>query len=114
MCQPQTHKHKGDQLAELSTLHFLCHDRKDRQHLYHNLRDHVRHCHSRCDASVYLSSRRKKCSMRSKTSIILSSARMFSRLGSLVSKESEHATVEGYRRFSCSCTLYVDRYSRFG
>jgi hypothetical protein len=35
-------------------LHFLCCDRKDHQHLDHNLNDYVGHRGSRDDTNVYL------------------------------------------------------------
>ena len=43
-----------NQLTQLPTFDFLCRDSKNRQHLDHNLNNHVRHCRSRCKGSVYL------------------------------------------------------------
>jgi hypothetical protein len=41
------------QLTKSSTLHFLGRDRKNRQHLNHNLDDNVAHSPSWCDASIH-------------------------------------------------------------
>jgi hypothetical protein len=47
-------KYTPHQLTESSTLRFFCRDRKDGQHLNHNLNDYVAHSPSRCDAGIYL------------------------------------------------------------
>jgi hypothetical protein len=72
------------QLTESSTLHFLCRDRKDRQHLNHNLNDHVAHSHSRCDASIYLEPAEEIFNAaKDVDELVLASARIFNRLRSV-------------------------------
>jgi predicted ester cyclase len=71
------------QLTDSSMLHFLCRDRKDSQHLNHNLNDHVAHSHRRCDASIYLKPAEETFNaVKDVDKLVLASARIFSRLGS--------------------------------
>jgi hypothetical protein len=75
-------KYTPHQLTDSSTLHFLCRDRKDCQHLNHNLNDHVRHCRSRRDAGVYLKSAEETFdTVEDVDKLVSSGARIFSRLG---------------------------------
>jgi hypothetical protein len=76
-------KYKSHQLTESSTLYFLRRDRKDGQHLNHNLNDYVTHSPSRCDAGVYLKPAEEMFnSVKDIDKLVLASARIFTRLGS--------------------------------
>ena len=72
------------QLTESSTLHFLCRNRKDGQHLNHNIDDYVAHSPSWHDASVYLKPAEETFNaVKAVGKLVLVSARIFSRLGSV-------------------------------
>jgi hypothetical protein len=72
------------QLTESSTLHFLCRDRKDGQHLNHNLNDYVSHSPSRCDASIFLKPAEEMFNaVKALDQLVLASAHIFSRLSSV-------------------------------
>jgi hypothetical protein len=80
-------KYTRNQLTQWSTFHFLCHDCKNRQHLDHNLNDHVRHCRSRYKGSVYLKPAEEMFDViKDVNYLFLASARIFGRLGAPVSK----------------------------
>jgi hypothetical protein len=75
-----------NQLTQWSTFHFLCRDCKNRQHLDHNLNNHVCHCRSRCKDSVYLKPVEEMFdAIKDVNYFFLASARIFSRLGDPVS-----------------------------
>ncbi len=68
-------------------LYFLCRHRKDRKYLNHNLDNHVRHCRSRRDASVYLKPVEETFNaVKNVDKLVLASTGIFSRLGALLSK----------------------------
>ena len=72
------------QLTDSSTPHILRRDPKDRQHLNHNLNDYVAHGPSRCDAGIYLKSAEEIFNaVKDVDNLVLDSARIFSRLGSV-------------------------------
>ena len=74
-------------LTESPTLRFLCRDRKDRQHLNHNLNNYVAHGPSRCDASINIKPEEEVFNaIKDVDKLVLAGARIFSRLGS-VSKQ---------------------------
>ena len=74
-------------LTESPTLRFLCRDRKDRQHLNHNLNNYVAHGPSRCDASINIKPEEEVFNaVKDVDKLVLAGARIFSRLGS-VSKQ---------------------------
>jgi hypothetical protein len=71
------------QLTESSMIHLLCRDRKDRQHLNHNLNDQVTHFPSRCDASIYLNPTEEMFNaVKDIDKLVLAGARSLSSLGS--------------------------------
>ena len=77
-------KYTPHQLTDTSTLHFPRRDPKDRQHLNHNLNDYGAHSHSRCDASIYIKSAEEMFNaVKDVEKLVLASARIFSRLGSV-------------------------------
>ena len=72
------------QLTESPTLRLFCRDRKDRQHLNHNLNNYVAHSSSRCDAGIYLKPVEETLNpVKALDKLVLASARAFSRLGSV-------------------------------
>jgi hypothetical protein len=76
-------KYTSHQLTESSTLRFLCRDRKDRQHLNHNLDNYVAHSPGRCDTSIHLKPTEKTFdAVEDVDKLVLASARIFCRLGS--------------------------------
>ena len=77
-------KYTPHQLTESSTLHFLRRERKDHQHLNHNLNDCVAHSLSRCDASIYLKPAEEMFNaVKDVDELVLASARIFNRLVSV-------------------------------
>ena len=79
-------KYTRNQLTQWSALQFLCCDRKDRQHLCHNLNDHVRHRRSRCEDNVYLKPAEEMFDpIKDINYLFLASARIVSCLGASVS-----------------------------
>jgi hypothetical protein len=77
------------QLTESSTLHFRCRDRKDGQHLDHNLNDYVAHGPSRCDASIYLKPAEEMFdAVKAVDKLVLASAQIVSRLVGSASNRS--------------------------
>src|SRR6266852_8774022 len=78
------------QLTESSTLYFLCRHRKDSQNLNHNLNDYVAHSPSRCDTSIYLKPAEEMFNaVENVDKLVLASARIFSRLGSVSNRSHE-------------------------
>jgi hypothetical protein len=70
--------------TESSAFRFLRHDREDCQHLNYNVDDHICHCRSRRDAGVYLKPAEETFdSVKDVDKLVLASARIFSRLGSV-------------------------------
>jgi hypothetical protein len=68
-------------------LQFLRCDREDRQDLYHNLNNRVRHCCSRREDSVYLKPVEEMFDpIKDIDYLFLASARIVSRLGALALK----------------------------
>ena len=64
--------------------YFLGRDRKDSQHLNHNLNDHIAHSHRRWDASIYLKSAEETFNaVKDVDELVLASSRIFSRLASV-------------------------------
>jgi hypothetical protein len=83
-------------LTESSTLRFLCRDRKDRQHLNHNLNNYVAHGPSRCDASINLKPEEEVFNaIEDVDKLVLTGTRIFSRLDS-VSKQVEQGRDVGH------------------
>jgi hypothetical protein len=77
-------KYTAHQLTDSSTLQSLCRDRKDGQHLNHNLNDYVAHSPSRRDASIYLKPTEEMFdAVKHVDNLVLNSARIFSCLGSV-------------------------------
>jgi hypothetical protein len=70
------------QLTESSTPYFLRRDRKDRQHLYHDLNNDVRHSRSWCDSGVNLKPAKEMFNPVEELNQLVSvSANIFSYLG---------------------------------
>ena len=77
-------KYIRTQLTDSSTLHFLCHNPKDRQHLNHNLSDRVDHGRSWCDTYIYLGPAEETFNaVKDVDKFVLPSIRIFNRLGSV-------------------------------
>ena len=75
-------RHTQHQLTDSSTIHFFCRDRKDHQHLNHNLNDYVAHSPSRSDVYIYLKPAEELFNVvKDVDKLVLASARIFSRLG---------------------------------
>src|SRR5712671_7033884 len=78
-------KYTQNQLTQWPTFHFLCRDRKDRQHLDHNLNNHVRHSCSRREDSVYLKSAEETFDAIKDVDYLFLVIALYSRLGALMS-----------------------------
>jgi hypothetical protein len=75
-------KYTQNQPTQWSMFHFLRRDCENRQHLDHNLNNHVHHCRSWCKDSVYLKPAEEMFyAIKDLNYLLLASARIFRRLG---------------------------------